>query len=188
MAVEAGYVVVRDSEELQKLDTENVVMVSGQFGSDIPYESDGVSDLPSLSEMTATALRILDNNGRGFFLMVEGGKIDWAGHENSLVRNIGETIEFAEAVEETLKWLGERNDTLIVVTADHETGGLKILKNNGKGKLPEASWSTTKHTGVKVPVFAQGPGAEAFTGPMDNTDVFHKIMSAVGTKQARVAR
>lgn len=188
MAVKAGYVVVRDSEELQKLDTKNVVMVSGQFGSDIPYESDGVSDLPSLSEMTAVALRVLDNNKRGFFLMVEGGKIDWAGHKNNLVRNIGETIEFAGAVEEVLEWLGGRNDTLIVIAADHETGGLKVLKNNGKGKLPEVSWDTTGHTATRVPVYAHGPGAEAFTGPMDNTNIFHKIMSAVDAKQAQTTR
>ena len=138
--------------------------------------------------MTATALRVLDNNGQGFFLMVEGGKIDWAGHKNDLGRNVGETVEFAAAVEEVLKWLDGRNDTLIVITADHETGGLEVLKNNGKGTLPQVSWSTTGHTPVKVPVYAYGPGAEAFTGPMDNTDIFHKIMSAMGVKQLQTAR
>lgn len=181
-AVEAGYIVVKNSAELRKLDTENVVMVSGQFGSDIPYEYDGLGDLPHLSEMTTAALRILDNNKRGFFLMVEGGKIDWAGHKNNLARNVGETVEFAHSIETALEWNKGRDDTLIVVTADHETGGLKVLKNNGKGRLPQVSWSTKGHTAVNVGVYARGPGAEEFTGPMDNTDIFHKIMTVSNTK------
>lgn len=179
-AIEAGYAVVKNSAQLQSLDTEKTVKVSGQFGSDIPYEYEGLGELPHLSEMTAVALKILANNRQGFFLMVEGGKIDWAGHSNDIARNIGETIEFTSSVEAVLNWAKIRDDTLIVVTADHETGGLKILKNNGKGNLPDVVWSTKGHTATKVPVYAWGQGAEVFTGPMDNTDIFNKILSVTG--------
>jgi len=134
--------------------------------------------LPHLSQMAETALDILDSDPDGFFLMIEGGKIDWAGHDNNLADVIGETIEFAKSIREILNWAEQRNDTLLIVTADHETGGLKVLKNNGKGKLPEVSWSSKNHTAIKVPVYAWGKRAGLFTGPMDNTDIHRKIIEA----------
>lgn len=177
-AKDAGYIVVNNLTELRKLNTEQVSMVSGQFGEDIPYETQWASGLPHLSQMTKTALAILDNDPDGFFLMLEGGKIDGAGHENNLANAIGETIEFANAVQTILNWAEQRDDTLLLVTADHETGGLKVIKNNGKGKLPEVSWSSKDHTAVKVPVYAWGKRAGLFTGPMDNTDIHRKIIKA----------
>jgi alkaline phosphatase len=119
----AGYAVVTDAAGMLALDTETADMVSGQFGSGgLPYELDGLDSLPHLSEMTETALQILDNDPNGFFLMVEGGLIDWAAHANDLPRMVWETIEFDNAVLEVLDWAAGRTDTLIIVTADHETG------------------------------------------------------------------
>ena len=184
MAQAAGYVVVTDAAQLAQLDTETTTRVSGQFGSDIPYECEGLGEMPSLGQMTGAALRILDNNPTGFFLMVEGGKIDWAGHENHLARNVGETIGFDGAVQAALQWAQDRDDTLIVITADHETGGLHVTANNGKNVLPDVTWSTMGHTAQNVPVYATGPGAEAFQGPMDNTEIFTKIAQAAGFEQA----
>ena len=84
-AQNAGYTVVTDALEMFDLDTTMENMVSGQFGSGyMPYELDGLGDLPHLSEMTVTALDILDNDPDGFFLMVEGGRIDHAGHANDI--------------------------------------------------------------------------------------------------------
>jgi alkaline phosphatase len=184
-AKDAGYIVVSNLAQLQNLDTEQVSMVSGQFGEDIPYETNwdaNLPHLPHLSQMTETALAILDNAPEGFFIMVEGGKIDSAGHDNNLAYMVGETVEFASTVQLILDWAKQRGDTLIIVTADHETGGLKVLKNNGKGKLPEVSWSSKDHTATKVPVYSWGKRAELFTGPMDNTDIHRKIIKA--TKSA----
>lgn len=180
LAIRAGYIVLEDADALKELDTEKVSMVCGLFGSDIPYEYDGLGLLPGLSDMTETALKILDNDPDGFFLMVEGGKIDWAGHANHLGRNMGETIEFAQSVKVVHDWAWWHlwRDTLIVVTADHETGGLKVLQNNGKGKLPDVDWTTGNHTAANVPVYAWGVGAKLFTSPMDNTDIFKKILTA----------
>ncbi len=180
-AADAGYLVVQNREELFAIDTENSGMVSGQFGdSYMPHEIEGLGDLPHLSQMTAVALRILDNDPDGFFLMVEGGAIDDAGHENNLKDNIFETLEFSRSVTAVLDWAKGRDDTLIVVTADHETGGLKVLGNNGKNELPDVSWSTQSHTAADVPVYAAGPGARSFADVIDNTDIFYKIMEVSG--------
>jgi alkaline phosphatase len=155
------------------LNTETITMTSGQFGdTHLPYEHDGPGSLPHLSEMTEVALDILEGDPDGFFLMVEGGLIDRAGHLNDLQRNIAETIEFASAVDKAIQWSQGCTDTLILVTADHETGGLTVLQNNGQGELPAVSWSTTYHTGVNVPLYAWGVNAELVSGVLDNTDLF----------------
>ncbi|MBW8017534.1 MAG: alkaline phosphatase [Planctomycetes bacterium] len=175
-AEKAGYTVVTNRDELLKHDTKSNAPLSGQFGKDhLPYEADGLGKLPHLTDMTITAIKILENHDEGFFLMVEGGKIDHAGHSNDLKRNIYETIEFAKAVQAAVDWAAKRGDTLIVVTSDHETGGLKVIKNNGKGNLPDVIWSSKGHTGVNVPLYATGKNAERFKGTIDNTDIFRFI-------------
>jgi alkaline phosphatase len=179
-AISAGYTTVTNYTEMQNLDTGIVTMVSGQFGSyHLPYEYDyfigtdtGYEILPHLSEIAETALDILDNDPDGFFLMIEGGRIDHAGHNNQIERNIFETIEFTNTVQVVADWAQARSDTFILVTADHETGGLTVTQNNGQGVFPTVSWSTTGHTGVNVPVYALGKNADMVSGILDNTDLF----------------
>jgi len=171
-ATAAGYTVVTDHAGLVGLDTSTETYVSGQFGSThLPYEWDQ-SPSVHLSEMTGVALDILDNDADGFFLMVEGGRIDHAGHANHIQRNIFETIEFSDTVDVVLDWAATRTDTLVIVTADHETGGLSIDQDNGAGSFPDVSWSTGGHTGVDVPIYAWGLNARTVSGTIDNTDVF----------------
>lgn len=173
----AGYAVVRDRAELLALDTETHDRVAGLFGTDnLPYEADGPGSLPRLSEMTGVALRILDNDPDGFFLMVEGGRIDHASHANDIARTIGETIELSNAVAAAVDWAGTRADTLIVVTADHETGGLRVLRSSAAGTLPTVSWSGSGHTAADVPVHARGFGADAVSGRIENTGIFRVIV------------
>ena len=189
-ATTAGYTVVTNRAEMQALDTETETMVSGQFGSThLPYEWDystgtdtGYDTLPHLSEMTASALAILDNDSDGFFLMVEGGRIDHAGHDNETERNVCETVEFSNAVQVAIDWAQGRSDTLIIVTADHETGGLTVLQNNGQGNFPSVSWDTTGHTAANVPVYAWGVNAGLVSGVMDNTDLFGVATTAYYVK------
>lgn len=172
-AEKAGYTVVSTRAEMLGLDTEQAQFVSGEFGSgNMPYEFDGLGNLPHLSEMTTTALSILDNNPDGFFLMVEGGRIDHAGHINDIKRSIFETLEFNRAVQSVIDWSGKRSDTLILVTADHETGGLYITGNTGKGSMPTVRWSRTGHTGTLVNVYAYGKNGDLVSGVMDNQDIF----------------
>ena len=177
-ASDAGYTVVTDRQELLALDTDKVKQLSGQFGNDnLPYEYDGIGNLPHLSDMVVAAIGILDNDPDGFFLMIESGKIDHAGHANNLKQNIFETIELSNAVEKTLEWSNGRKDTLLIVTADHETGGLKVTETNpAKTKFPKVEWKTTGHTSINVPIYAWGVGAEQFSGVMDNTDFFLMII------------
>ncbi len=170
---EAGYALVTDRAGMQALDPEAVAMVCGRFGEDhLPYEYDGLGALPRLSEMTASALSMLGNRAEGFFLMVEGGRIDHAGHVNDIGRNVLETVGFSHTVRVVTDWARGRSDTLVLVTADHETGGLKVLQNNGRGSLPTVSWSTTGHTDARVPVYAWGANARNVSGVLDNTDLF----------------
>lgn len=148
---------------------------------------------PRLADMTKQALDLLLARGeKGFFMMVEGGSIDWAGHGGLTAQNVGEVLELDDAVAAAIDTLRKRNeldDTLIVVTADHETGGLtltgpygKTLKEAGK---PDVKCSTTNHSAIPVIVYAQGPGAEAFAGKNDNTHVYRALKAAMeGTSSA----
>jgi len=169
----AGYTVVTDRAGLLALNTESATNVSGQFGiGSLPYESNWDTNLPHLSEMTRVALHILDNNPDGFFLMVEGGLIDHACHANDLVDCIDEVLEFNRAFQAVTNWAAGRGDTLIVVTADHETGGLAVVADNGAGNLPTVTWSAGGHTGAPVPVFGGGPHANLVPRLAANTDLF----------------
>ena len=189
-AAAAGYTVVGDRAGLQALPSD-ADRVAGLFGSGpLPFEhdyaigfDDGYDTLPFLSEMTAAALSILERDPDGFFLLVEQEGTDAAGHQPNpsdfkTERNIRASLEFSNAAEVVLDWAEGRDDTLIIVTADHETGGLEVLADNGPGVFPDVSWSTggvgiNDHTAVPVPVYAWGPNAERVTGVIDNTDIFH---------------
>ncbi|MGC9396436.1 MAG: alkaline phosphatase [Anaerolineae bacterium] len=184
-AAAAGYAVVQNRAEMLAIRLPLAVPVSGQFGTThLPYEYDyftgadpGYNTLPHLSEMVTTALAILETAPNGFFLMVEGGRIDHAGHANDIARNVFEVLEFDRAVEIAYAWATNRTDTLIIVTADHETGGLSVIANNGAGNFPTVTWSTTGHTGTPVPVYAWGVNAELALQVADNTDI-HQLALA----------
>ncbi len=128
-----------------------------------------------LSEATTAAINILKNNKKGFFMMVEGSQIDWAGHDNDTERIVAEMIDFDKAIGAALDFAAKDGNTLVIVTADHETGGLTLTNGNiEKGELV-AFYSTKNHSGVPVPVFAFGPGAELFAGFSENIDFKPKI-------------
>lgn len=132
-----------------------------------------------LPEQTKRALEILEKNPNGFFLMVEGSKIDSASHEADARLAVAETLDFDKAVGVVLQWMRHHPDTLLVVTADHQTGGLVIHGGDVKRGSVEVSFSTTSHTGIAVPVYAAGVGAHTFSGVMDNTQIPTKILEIV---------
>jgi len=114
--------------------------------------------------------------------MAEGAQIDHGGHNNDLAYVIRETLDFDQAVGEALKFVDQNKETLLIVTADHETGGLTLIGGNvSKGEV-YGNFSTPDHTGVPVPVFAYGPGAEAFSGVYENTAIFDKMLKALNIK------
>lgn len=191
-AVFAGYPTVTTRKDLLAVDPGTADRLWGLFGhSHLPYEHDGLGSAPHLSEMARAALAILERDPDGFFLMVEGGKIDHACHSNDLVRAVKETIEFANAVQAAYEWAKDRDDTLILVTADHETGGLSVKKNQGAGKLPEVAWSSKDHTGANVSLYAWGPGSERISGTVDNTQIYEILVdflaAGVGAEPSRAA-
>jgi alkaline phosphatase len=172
----AGYTVVTDRAGLLGIDTGLVTLLSGQFGSgSMPYEYDGAGSLPHLRDMAAVALDMLGRAPGGFFLLIEGGNIDHAAHANDIARDVQEVLEFNRTVQVVLDWAAGRSDTLVIVTADHETGGLSILQNNGQGKVPTVTWSTTGHSGVNVGAWAWGVNAEYVAGTLNNTQYFQII-------------
>lgn len=126
----------------------------------------------------AKALRVLEKDEDGFFLMVEGSKIDISAHANDLPETVREVLDFDRAVGVVLDWMKQHPDTLLVVTADHQTGGLSLLGGD-KGKCEvDAHFSTFRHSGVAVPVYAAGCGAAAFTGVRENTQLAPEILRA----------
>jgi len=132
---------------------------------------------PSLCELTRKAIDILSGNENGFFLMVEGSQIDWAGHQNNPEFIISETIDFDNAVGIGLDFAKKDPQTLVIVTADHETGGFALHDGSiNDRKVSESGFTSDYHTGAMVPVFAQGPGSAAFAGIGDNTGVGRTII------------
>lgn len=166
LAEDNGYTVVKDAAQLAAL-PDDARLVSGQFGpGSEPYEYDGLGDLPGLSDMVDKAIAMLSGDRDGFFLMAEGGLIDTACHANDLGRAIREVLEFDDAVSIALAWASGRTDTLIIVVADHETGGLRDV--SGTIGSVAGTFSTTGHTPADVPVYAWGEGAERFAGSIEN--------------------
>ena len=133
-----------------------------------------------LVKATQTALQIVKQQPKGFFVMIEGSQIDWGGHANNTQYVTSEMIDFDEAIGEALRFAQADKNTLVIVTADHETGGMTLLAGNTAVGTIEAKFTTGGHTGVMVPVFAYGPGAEAFNGIYPNTAIYEKMMQALG--------
>ena len=127
---------------------------------------------PTLAQMTSTALDILLKDSKGFVLMVEGSQIDWAGHNNDIAWLRNETRDMDAAVRIAIEKLANRPNTLIVVTADHETGGVAV--ENGV-----VSFSTTDHTGVPVPVFAMGSSADYLRATRRNDEIGQLLLRLV---------
>ena len=143
----------------------------------MPHAAERGDFLPRAVE---TALRTLDDAENGFFLMVEGSQIDFACHAKDSAWMVDETLDFDRAIKVALDYAKEKGNTLVVVTADHETGGLTLPDPNGKYTNVVCNYSTGSHTCLPVMVYAYGPGAEQFTGWMQNSDMKEKILNACG--------
>jgi len=115
---------------------------------------------------------------QGFFLMIEGSQIDWGGHANLTSYVVSEFLEYNEIINTVLDFAEADGNTLVVITADHETGGLAINPGSTMDTLV-TQFTTPKHTGTMVPVFAYGPGAENFSGIYDNTQIFEKLKALI---------
>ncbi len=135
-----------------------------------------------LGEATDFAIDKLKKNKNGFFLMIEGSQIDWGGHDNNVPYIVTEMLDFDKTVGRVLEFAARDKETLVVITADHETGGFSINGGSLETGVVTGKFTTGGHTGVMVPVFAYGPGAELFSGIMENTDIFFKFKEVWGWK------
>ncbi|MCF8304619.1 MAG: alkaline phosphatase [Bacteroidales bacterium] len=144
----------------------------------MPARHEGRGDfLPNATQM---ALDHLSQDKDGFFLVVEGSQIDWAGHGNDNEYMLAEIADFNKTIAVALEFAKKHENTLLVVTADHETGGFALAADDGDYDKIKPSYATGGHTASLVPVFALGPGAHQYTGIYENSDMFHKMKAAFG--------
>jgi alkaline phosphatase len=129
-------------------------------------------------------IKILSANKNGFFIMAEGAQIDHGGHDNDLPYLITELHDFDKTVAEALKFADEDGETLVIITADHETGGLSLLDASTAQGTVLGNFSTNDHTSINVPVYAYGSGAQEFIGTYQNTEIYQKLLNLV-TKRGR---
>ena len=175
-ARQAGYTYITSDRELHTVRGSHVL---GLFQLDSLKTT---APEPSLASLTRKAIQLLtkakstaSDRRRGFFLMVEGSQIDWACSGNDAKREMRQVLLFDHAVQAAMDFALRDGHTLVIVTADHETGGLTLFEDTKTNTGPIAKWSTKGHTGTPVPIAAFGPGAAVFAGMQDNTDIPKKI-------------
>ena len=208
-----GYVIAEGMDDFaaKKDGAEKMMLLQkdGRLRTELPYAIDMKEHDMTQADLVRASIDFLyDEGGEGFFVMSEGGRIDWASHGNDTKAVILETLSLSDAVAEAVRFYNEHPDeTLIVVTADHETGGLTLSWEKGYNlyldKLEEIScskdmvseeerermneishearigWTTGDHSAANVPVFAIGAGSDLFSGRMDNTDIPKRICEAI---------
>jgi len=192
-----GYTVVYTKEEMLKV--QNTKRLLGLFSEGpLAPGPKRVSDdtikarEPTLAEMTGTALKILEKNDNGFFLLVEASQVDWANHANNLEYQIAEMLALDQAVRVVLDWANtkpkRKSETLIIIVPDHETGGFAIKGPLGStitepGQVVNAGWTSKSHTAVDTMIWSQGPYSQYLGRAIDNTDVFYIMKAALEGKE-----
>jgi len=191
-----GYSVVYNRTELASITSGRVFGLFADVHMDYEYDRD-YSLQPSIAEMTNKSIELLSQDSDGFFLMVEGGRIDLAAHDEDNVRNALDTIAFDNAVDIALDYVEAHNNTILIVTADHETEGLVVLSHNLNSELPgdlvsetdrrtlraervnniTVDWTASYHTDWPVPLYATGDVFSNLTEDIliDNTDIYNMM-------------
>ena len=189
-----GYDVVYTGQELDSAVTKGSQKILGLFTPQgktpelfrVNSAEHYSNEEPTLPQMTIAALKVLQKDQDGFFLLVEGSQIDWANHRNDVAYQVAETLAFDHAVQVVLDWINEkpsrRQHTLVIIAPDHETGGFAI-NDTGEGTyepgdLVAGAWTTTGHTAGDVLIWSQGPGSEYLGRAVDNTDIY-RVMRQV---------
>jgi alkaline phosphatase len=163
-----GYEIVYSLEEARKTTGDKL----GALIAEDAVEPASRRDPDLLADATQLAIDKLSSNKKGFVLMVEGSQIDKGGHKNDQNYMISETLDFDRAVGKALDFAQKDKNTLVLITADHETGGVTVAEGHYGKKKVVVKFNTGWHTASPVPFFAYGPGAELFSGFKDNTAPF----------------
>ncbi|OXB25318.1 alkaline phosphatase [Flavobacterium tructae] len=182
----------KDGRDLSKIITEKGYTFSDQFKSldtiknsrfvvvddaSVVSMKEGRGDF--LAKSLAKTTTIFSKTKNPFFVMAEGAQIDYGGHKNDLEYVVREMLDFDKLVGQAMEFVDQNQETLLIVTADHETGGLSLIDGSIEKGYVQGSFSTNDHTAVPVPVFAYGPGAANFMGVYQNTEIYSKILEAL---------
>lgn len=168
-----GYAFATTKEEMMAVQEGPVIALMAD--QELDYSLDRGDILPSA---VAKAIELMDNK-KGFFLMVEGSMIDDGGHSNKAGITMEEIFDFDRAVGVALEWAAKDGETLVIVTADHATGGMTLLGGSIGEKSIKVNYSTKGHNGIALPVFAWGPHSEDFTGFYENTELSDRIRKLI---------
>ncbi len=170
------YQIVENISELSKINQNKLAALL--YPEHPPRVTEGRADMLGIG--TSKAMELLSKNPKGFFLMVEGSQIDWGGHDNDMDYVVSETLDFDRTVGLALDFAEKNGETLVIVTADHETGGLSNLEGDFKEMRADGKFTTTDHSAEPVMLYAYGPGADHFKGIIENTDVFRLMKKLYG--------
>ena len=172
-ARDMGYSYVETKEEMMAVQKGPLIALMDKY--ELPFALDRGDILPSA---VRKALQLLDNK-KGFFLMIEGSMIDDGGHDNKAGQTMEEIFDFDRTLGLVLEWAEKDGETLVIVTADHATGGMTLLSGSLDEKRIRVKYSTTGHNGIALPVFAWGPHSEDFIGVYENSELSDKIRALI---------
>ncbi|MEO0601590.1 MAG: alkaline phosphatase, partial [Myxococcota bacterium] len=177
--------IVNDYRDVAKAELGKPVYALTENGPWLPARK---SDPGALAEATRIAIDRLSRLDQPFFLVVEGSQIGWGAAWNHTPRVISETLAFDRAIGHGVDFATAHPDALVVVTSDHETGGLAVRDGNRITGEVSARYTTRGRTAELVPVFATGAGAERFAGIYDNTDLHDRVLAAMSNAETPVRR
>jgi alkaline phosphatase len=166
-----GYAVATEFSKLDNLKGDKIVVLDD---SAVVSKMKGRGEF--LTRSLQKALGTFSQSDKPFFVMAEAAQIDWGGHANNIEYVAREVLDFDQAIGEAMKFVDENRETLLIVTADHETGGISLIGGDMSQGRVLANFATGDHTGIMVPVFAYGPGAEWFRGVYQNTAIYQKML------------
>ena len=172
-ARDMGYSYVETKEDMMAVQEGPLIALMDEY--ELPFALDRGDILPSAVQK---ALQLLDNS-KGFFLMIEGSMIDDGGHDNKAGQTMEEIFDFDRTLGLVLEWAEKDGETLVIVTADHATGGMTLLSGSIDEKRIRVNYSTTGHNGIALPVFAWGPHSEDFVGIYENSELSDKIRALI---------
>ena len=170
-----AYHFVNGLDELEKSTSDKIGYFT--YKDEPPQKRDGRK--PALEDMVSVSLKKMESMGAPFFMLVEGSQIDWGGHANDTEYIVSEFKEFNLAISKALDFAKTDGNTLVVVTADHETGGLALIGGNIKKQAVNGAFNTKGHSAAMVPVFSYGVHSELFRGIYENTAIFDKMVESI---------
>lgn len=166
-----GYFVTDKVDELLSAKI-NQKIFAVEFGDGLPW---ALERDYTLGDLTKIAINSLKTNDGGFILMIEGSQIDWAGHDHRSNELLEEMKDFSTAIRAALDFAKSDSSTLVLITSDHETGGMSITKGSKDSKELEMLYTTGSHTASPVGIFTFGPGEELFQGVQENYEIGRKL-------------